>query len=194
MKSKHNKLVPFSHCGVFTGEKVVNNWSRFVLIIWIFVVLILTQSYTASLASMLTVQRLQPSVVDVDELIRNGDFVGYQGNSFVREFLIKELNFSESKLRAYATDEYHEALSRGSKNGGVGAIFDEIPYIRLFLAKYCSEYTMVGPTYKSDGFGFVSLFLILYALNKGEKKKRKNFTAYKKIIVFFSFSNYIIKF
>ncbi|PON42719.1 Ionotropic glutamate receptor [Parasponia andersonii] len=136
-------------------EKVKNNWSRLVLIIWIFVVLILTQSYTASLASMLTVQRLQPAVVDVNELKRNGDFVGYSSNSFVRGFLIEQLNFNESKLRPYSTPkEYHDALSKGSKQGGVVAIFDEIPYIKLFLARYRSQYTMVGPTYKSDGFGF----------------------------------------
>ncbi|KAJ7979520.1 Glutamate receptor [Quillaja saponaria] len=136
-------------------EKVVSNWSRFVLIIWIFVVLILTQSYTASLTSLLTVQRAQPAVVDVEELRRNNYFVGYQRNSFVRGLLIKQLNFDESKLRPYSTpEEYHEALSKGSNNGGVDAIFDEIPYIKLFVAKYCSKYTLVGPTYKTDGFGF----------------------------------------
>ena len=141
----------------------MNNWSRFVLIIWIFVVLILTQSYTASLASMLTVQRLQPAIADINELLRNGAFVGYQRNSFVRGFLTEQLNFDKSKLRSYSNpDEYHEALSKGSQKGGVDAIFDEIPYIRLFLAKYCSKYTMVGPTYKSDGFGFVSLILFIH--------------------------------
>ena len=144
------------------GERVLNNWSRFMLIIWIFVVLILTQSYTASLASMLTVQRLQPTFVDVKEIKKNGYFVGYQKNSFVKGLLIKQLDFDESMLRPYGTpEEYHEALSNGSHNGGVAAIFDEIPYIKLFLAKYCSRYTMVGPTYKTDGFGFVSLSLFI---------------------------------
>nr|POF07338.1 glutamate receptor 2.2 [Quercus suber] len=33
-------------------------------------------------------------------------------------------------------------------------IFDEIPYIKFYLAKYCSRYTMVGPIYKTGGFGF----------------------------------------
>jgi ionotropic glutamate receptor len=137
---------------------VVNNWSRFVMIIWFFVVLILTQSYAASLTSMLTVQRLQPTFVDVKEIKKRGYFVGYQQDSFVKELLIEQLNFHESKLKAYITpEEYHEALSRER----VAAIFDEIPYIKLFLAKYCSKYTMVGPTYKTDGFGFVSLSLSL---------------------------------
>ncbi|XP_059461982.1 glutamate receptor 2.8-like [Corylus avellana] len=132
-------------------EKVVNNWSRFVMIIWFFVVLILTQSYAASLTSMLTVQRLQPTFVDVKEIKKRGYFVGYQQDSFVKELLTKQLNFHESKLKAYITpEEYHEALSRER----VAAIFDEIPYIKLFLAKHCSKYTMVGPTYKTDGFGF----------------------------------------
>jgi ionotropic glutamate receptor len=140
------------------GEKVVNNWSRFVMIIWFFVVLILTQSYTASLSSMLTVQRLQPTFVDVKEIKKRGYFVGYQKYSFVKELLTKQLNFHESKLKAYITpEEYDEALSTEK----VAAIFDEIPYIKLFLAKHCSKYTMVGPTYKTDGFGFVSLSLSL---------------------------------
>ncbi|XP_035549154.1 glutamate receptor 2.8-like isoform X1 [Juglans regia] len=137
------------------SEKVLSNWSRFVMIIWFFVVLILTQSYTASLASMLTVQRLQPTFVDVKEIKKNGYFVGYQNNSYVEGLLIKQLTFDRSKLKPFNTyDDYHEALSKGIQNGGIAAVFDEIPYIKLFLAKYCSRYTMVGPTYKSDGFGF----------------------------------------
>ena len=145
---------------MFSGEKVVNNWTRFVLIIWIFVVLIISQSYTANLASILTVKRLQPTFVDVKELRKNGYFVGHQKNSFVKDFLVKQLNFNDTMLREYSTpEEYHDALSNGIDNGGVAAIFAEIPYIKLFLAKHCSKFQMVGPTYKTDGFGFVSLTL-----------------------------------
>ncbi|KAL4654548.1 hypothetical protein ACB092_01G387300 [Castanea dentata] len=145
----------FSTLAFAHREKVVNNWSRFVLIIWIFVVLILTQSYTASLTSILTVQRLQPTFVDVKEIKNNGYFVGYLEHSFVEQLLIKQLDFHKSQLKPYLTyEEFPEALSKGTHNGGVAAIFDEIPYIKLFLAKYCSRYTMVGPTYKTDGFGF----------------------------------------
>ncbi|CAL8078688.1 unnamed protein product [Prunus armeniaca] len=136
-------------------EKVVNNWSRLVLIIWVFVVLILTQSYTASLASMLTVQRLRPVFTDIREIKRNGYNIGYQKNSFIKGFLMDNLRFEESKLKAYETiEDYNHALSKGTNNGGVAAIFDEIPYLKLFIAKNCSKYTMVGPTYKTDGFGF----------------------------------------
>ncbi|XP_039165547.1 glutamate receptor 2.8 [Eucalyptus grandis] len=139
-------------------EKTANNLTRPVLIVWVFVVLILTQSYTASLASILTVQRFTPKFVDVQDLIRNRHFVGYQKGSYVREFLVTQLNFNASKLIPYGSpEEYHEALSKGSENGGVAAIFDDLPCIKLFLARYCNKYKVVGATYKTGGFGFVSL-------------------------------------
>ncbi|KAH1040127.1 hypothetical protein J1N35_041870 [Gossypium stocksii] len=136
-------------------EKIINNLSKFVLIIWIFVVLILTQSYTASLSSMLTVQRLQPTIIDIDELKKNGDFVGYETGSFVKDFFVKQLDFDESKLRDYDTaEEFDKALSKGSQNGGVGAIFGARNYVKLFLTKYCDKYMIVEPTYNTDGLGF----------------------------------------
>ncbi|XP_073111995.1 glutamate receptor 2.8-like [Elaeis guineensis] len=136
-------------------EKVQNILSKFVVIIWLFVVLVLTSSYTASLASMLTVQQLQPTITDVQDLLKNGDYVGFNRNSFVKDLLM-QLHFDESKIRAYDTpEEYVEALSKGSKNGGVAAIVHEVPYIKQFLAQHCTGYTMIGPIYKTAGFGFV---------------------------------------
>ncbi|XP_038976101.1 glutamate receptor 2.9-like [Phoenix dactylifera] len=136
-------------------EKLESNLSRFAVIIWVFVVLILTSSYTASLTSMLTVQQLQPTVTDVNELLKNGEYIGYQDGSFVSEML-KGMNFGENKLRNYSTvDQYAQALRNGSAHGGVAAIFDEIPCLKLFLSKHGADYTMVGPTYKAEGFGFV---------------------------------------
>ncbi|KAJ3699093.1 hypothetical protein LUZ61_002798 [Rhynchospora tenuis] len=138
-------------------EKLDSNLSRFAVIIWVFVVLILTSSYTASLTSMLTVQQLQPSVTNINQLLKQSDYVGYQHGSFVKDFLLK-LGFEEGKLRNLTTaDVYAEALAKGSANGGVAAIFDEIPYLQVFLSQFCDKYTMVGPIYKTDGFGFVSL-------------------------------------
>ncbi|KAL0393891.1 UNVERIFIED_CONTAM: Glutamate receptor 2.7 [Sesamum latifolium] len=136
-------------------EKVVSNLARFVLIIWFLVVLILTQSYTASLASMLTVQKLQPTVNDVNVLIRNKEYVGYMQGSFIFG-LLKKMNFDESRLVEYKSpEELDELLTKGSGNGGIAAAFHEIPYIKLFLSKYCSKYMMVEPIHKADGFGFV---------------------------------------
>ncbi|RLM80364.1 glutamate receptor 2.7-like [Panicum miliaceum] len=140
----------FSH-----KEKLESNLSRFVVIIWVFVVLILTSSYTASLTSMLTVQKLQPTVTDVRELQRSGAYIGYQDGSFIKDSL-RKIGFDEARMRNFSTAEgYAEALSKGPANGGVAAVFDEIPYLKLFLSQYCDGYAMVGPVYKTDGFGFV---------------------------------------
>ena len=142
-------------------EKLESNLSRFVVIIWVFVVLILTSSYTASLTSMLTVQQLQPAATSVQDLLINGNYVGYQKGSTVVRWL-EELVFHKENLRGYASlEEYDDALRRGSENGGVSAVFDEIPYLKAFLSKYCQGYTMVGPTYRLGGFGFVSLSRLL---------------------------------
>lgn len=137
---------------VFTQkEKIVSNLARFVLIIWFLVVLILTQAYTASLTSMITVQRLQPAVTEINYLVKNKDYVGYQRGSFVLG-LLQRMGFDESRLLIYnSVDECHHLFA----SGRIAAAFDEIPYIRFFLSHHCSQYTMVQPTYKTDGFGFV---------------------------------------
>ncbi|KAH7662084.1 glutamate receptor ionotropic plant protein [Dioscorea alata] len=132
-------------------EKVLSNFTRVVVIIWLFVVLILTSSYTASLTSMLTVQQLHPTATSLHEIIRNGEYIGYMGDSG----MLRLLNIDASKLKAFDSAEaYDEALSKGSARGGVSAIIDEIPYIKVFLSKYCGKYTMVGTIYRTDGFGF----------------------------------------
>ncbi|KAI4976527.1 hypothetical protein ZWY2020_050134 [Hordeum vulgare] len=134
-----------------TMEKLESNLSKLVVIMWVFVVLILTTSYTANLSSMLTIRQLQPAINN----LRECDYVGYQEGSFIGGIL-KEMGFEEARLRTYSSmDQYADALKKGSDNGGVTAIFDEVPYLRLFLSRYCEGYSMAGPTYKSGGFGFV---------------------------------------
>eukprot|EP00268_Persea_americana_P015567 TRINITY_DN17240_c1_g1_i1.p1 TRINITY_DN17240_c1_g1~~TRINITY_DN17240_c1_g1_i1.p1 ORF type:complete len:115 (+),score=16.75 TRINITY_DN17240_c1_g1_i1:3-347(+) len=108
---------------------------------------------------MITSNNATPAVSDIEQLIMNGDYVGYQKGSFVFA-LLKHMGFQREKLKAYSSkEEYAMALSRGSHNNGVSAIIDEIPYIKIFLAKYSSRYTMAGPTLRPGGFGFVSLSL-----------------------------------
>ncbi|XP_061966571.1 glutamate receptor 2.8-like [Populus nigra] len=136
-------------------ERVVSNLSRAVIIIWCFVVLILTQSYTASLTSLLTVEQLKPTVTDVRELIKKGEYVGYQKGSFILGILL-DLGFDKSKLMVYSSpEECHHLFSKGSGNGGIAAAFDELAYIKLILSRYCSKYTMIDPKFKTGGFGFV---------------------------------------
>ncbi|KAL5717743.1 hypothetical protein ACHQM5_010711 [Ranunculus cassubicifolius] len=73
--------------------------------------------------------------------------------------VLKQQKFDQSQLKAYSSpEEYDEALKKGSKNGGVAAIFDELPYVEVFLKKYCGKYRkiLLGPTiYRIEGFGFV---------------------------------------
>ncbi|KAK9207763.1 hypothetical protein WN944_000109 [Citrus x changshan-huyou] len=123
-------------------ERVISNLARFVVIVWCFVVLILTQSYTASLTSLLTVQQLQPTITDVKMLIKRGDNVGYQKGSFVLGIL-KQLGFDEKKLIVYSSPEKcDELFQKGSANGGIAAAFDEVPYMKLLIGQHCSKYTM----------------------------------------------------
>nr|POE72548.1 glutamate receptor 2.8 [Quercus suber] len=126
----YNVDYEFIHFAKPNGESVedsqLSNLARIVVIIWVFVVLILTQSYTANLTSLLTIQQLQPTVIDVSQLLKNGD------HKNVMNFYQKEV-----------------------QNGGIAAAFDEIPCIKILLSKYCSKYTMVQSISKTDGFGFV---------------------------------------
>ncbi|XP_062097846.1 glutamate receptor 2.7-like isoform X2 [Humulus lupulus] len=135
-------------------ERVVSNLARFVVIIWCFVVLILTQSYTASLASLLTVQQLQPTITDVNQLLKNKEKVGFHRGSFI-EGILKQMGFEDHQFVIYDTPEdLYQLFANGSKNNGIAAAFDETPYMKLFMTKYCSKFTMVEPTFKADGFAF----------------------------------------
>uniref|UniRef100_A0A0D9XDY9 Ionotropic glutamate receptor C-terminal domain-containing protein n=1 Tax=Leersia perrieri TaxID=77586 RepID=A0A0D9XDY9_9ORYZ len=152
----YNDFVYQVHLGVhhFAGERVDNILSRLVVIVWVFVLLVITSSYTANLSSILTVQQLQPTVTDVHELLKNGEYVGYHDGSYLSN-LLEGLGFDRTKMRAYDnSDDFADALAKGSQNGGISAVVHEVPYIKIFLAKHCKGYTMVGPIYKSEGFGF----------------------------------------
>ncbi|KAL0670754.1 hypothetical protein Bca4012_033458 [Brassica carinata] len=142
----------FSTMNFAHREKVVSNLARFVVVVWCFVVLVLTQSYTANLTSFLTVQRLQPSATNVEDLIRNGESVGYQHGTFVRDFL-RNLNFSETQLKPFASaEECDDLLSKGTWKGGIAAAFDEVAYLKDIVSHNCSKYAMVEPSFKTVGF------------------------------------------
>ncbi|KAK3437314.1 hypothetical protein EUGRSUZ_C01862 [Eucalyptus grandis] len=135
-------------------ERAFSNLTRFVVIVWVFVVLILTQSYTVSLSSLLVVKNLQPTVTDVDQLLKSGENVGYQDRTFLHEKL-KQMTSDYKRLVPYKSAEECDALlSKGSSEGGIAAAIDEVPYIKLVLSQYCHKYTMI-PTLKNAGFGFV---------------------------------------
>ncbi|KAK1358600.1 Glutamate receptor 1.3 [Heracleum sosnowskyi] len=136
----------FSTIFFSSGEKLSSNLSRFVMLIWAFLVLILTSSYTATLASMLTVQQIG---------LASKAFVGYQTGSLVERNIANNINYKDYRLCPYSSaEEYADALTKGSKNGGVDDILDEMPYIKAFLSKYSADYAMVDSASSTNGFGF----------------------------------------
>ncbi|GMN45603.1 hypothetical protein TIFTF001_014766 [Ficus carica] len=136
-------------------ERVVSNLARFVVIIWVFVVLILTQSYTASLTSLLTVEQLQPKVTNLEQLLKKGDKVGYLESSHVYG-LLRQKGFVDSNIISYkSVEDCEQLLAKGSAKGGIAAAVDDSPNMKLFLAQFCSKYTMIGPIFKTAGFGFI---------------------------------------
>lgn len=143
------------------GEKFNSNLARFVVIIWIFVMLILTQSYTASLTTLLTVQQLQPTTITdyLAKLLKNGNNVGYTGGPFIYGML-KTFGFEDSKIKLFKSlDKFDQAFSSKNADDSIAAALDEIPYMKLFLKKFCSKYSMiieVDQSFKTDGFAFVS--------------------------------------
>lgn len=139
------------------------------MVVWLFVALVITQSYTASLTSLLTVQRLDPTTVDIETLKKTGAKVGCDGTSFVVKYLEEVLGFHPNNIKKiYLEDDYPEALTRGD----IAAAFLEIPYVKVFLAKNCKGF-ITGPIFKVGGFGFVSTpysFLLPLLINCGKKK------------------------
>ncbi|KAK7819520.1 glutamate receptor 2.8 [Quercus suber] len=76
--------------------------------------------------------QLQPTVTDINQLIKNGEYVSYQGGSFVSPIL-KKMNFDATKLKEYdIAKESDILLSKGSANGGIASAIFEIPYMKLF--------------------------------------------------------------
>ena len=141
----------------FAGESTVSALGRLVLIIWLFVVLIINSSYTASLTSILTVQQLSSPIKGIESLINGNDPIGYQVGSFAEHYLTEELNISESRLVALGTPEaYAKALQNGPERGGVAAVVDERPYVELFLSTQCT-FRIVGQEFTKSGWGFVSI-------------------------------------
>ncbi|XP_020109736.1 glutamate receptor 3.5-like isoform X2 [Ananas comosus] len=146
----------FSFSTMFSAqrENTVSTLGRFVLIVWLFVVLIINSSYTASLTSILTVQQLSSGIKGLDSLISSSEPIGYQVGKFTRNYMIEELNIAESRLIPLNTiDEYARALELGPKNGGVAAIVDESPYVDIFLSVYCN-FGIVGQEFTREGWGF----------------------------------------
>ncbi|KAJ6678281.1 GLUTAMATE RECEPTOR 3.6 [Salix viminalis] len=135
-------------------ENTISTLGRFVLFIWLFVVLIINSSYTASLTSILTVQQIFSPIKGIESIISSKDPIGYQQGSFARDYLVNELGIHESRLVSLKMPEdYAKALKDGPHRGGVAAVVDERAYIELFLSTRC-EFSIVGQQFTKNGWGF----------------------------------------
>ncbi|KAL7583633.1 hypothetical protein Lser_V15G42031 [Lactuca serriola] len=124
-------------------EKLQSNLSRFVVIVWVFVVLVLTSSYTATLSSVLTVQQIG----------RNDISTGFsQGLSPLGGVAFNKLKPVDPNLaKLYTTADYAKAIN----SGGVDALVAEILYIRSNLALYyASDFSLIATASTTNGFGF----------------------------------------
>ncbi|XXG87398.1 hypothetical protein AAC387_Pa11g2091 [Persea americana] len=95
-------------------ENTVSSLGRVVLLIWLFVLLIIQSSYTASLTSILTVQRLSSPITGLDSLIQSNVPIGFQVGSFAENYLSEELGIAESRLISLGKRE--DQLSRRDRS------------------------------------------------------------------------------
>ncbi|KAG9133598.1 hypothetical protein Leryth_026735 [Lithospermum erythrorhizon] len=140
-------------------ENTVSTMGRLVLIVWLFVVLIITSSYTASLTSILTVQQLSSRVKGIDELISSSDPIGIQDGSFAYNYLIEELKVAESRIKILKSQaEYINELLLGPEGGGVAAKhFRGIPLWQLI--------------YQPQSFNYLKTSLSWYRKYKPEEEE-----------------------
>ncbi|KAL8470072.1 hypothetical protein ACS0TY_032805 [Phlomoides rotata] len=133
------------------GGRLHSDLSKMATVVWLFVALIITQSYTASLTSMLTLQNIEPKISSLETLKAQHAYVGYNKRSFVKDYLVTALHFNPDYIKNFTTaEDYSEAF----KSGEIAAAFLEAPDAKLFVAKYCNTFTIAGPTYKVGGYGF----------------------------------------
>lgn len=134
------------------------------LLVWLFVVLIINSSYTASLTSILTVQQLFSHVKGIESLKESNEPIGYQVGSFAEYYLSEELGIPKSRLVELGSpEEYARALEKGPNNGGVAAVVDELAYVESFLSSQC-KFRIVGQEFTKSGWGFVSACSVLLPL------------------------------
>ncbi|XP_022776636.1 glutamate receptor 3.7 [Durio zibethinus] len=135
-------------------EVTVSTLGRVVMVVWLFLLMVITSSYTANLTSILTVQQLSSPITGIDSLISNTWPIGYQVGSFAYGYLSENLNIHRSRLVAlHSPEEYESALRLGPANGGVAAIVDELPYVELFLSKR-TDFGIIGQPFTKSGWGF----------------------------------------
>ncbi|VVA96823.1 unnamed protein product [Arabis nemorensis] len=134
-------------------EKLKHNLSKFVVIVWVFAVLILTSNYTATLTSVMTVQQIR---------LKSAENIGFFSDSIAAKVVYDNPAFQGPRYKGLKTyDDYFDVL----KNGTISFIVEEVPYVKLFVAKYPSDAYIVKTESVTNGFGF--------AFHKGSRLVQK---------------------
>ncbi|XP_022880747.1 glutamate receptor 2.9-like [Olea europaea var. sylvestris] len=132
-------------------EHIKNNLSRLVFAVWLFVIMVMTASYTAVLSSMMTVPRLQPSIVEVDYLHKINAIVGCNGEGFIPRYLRHTLKFKEENIKKIPSiSDYKEAFEKGE----IAAAFFISPHAELFLATNRKRYVIAKPRFEVGGLAY----------------------------------------
>ncbi|KAK1381009.1 PBPe domain-containing protein [Heracleum sosnowskyi] len=114
-------------------EDTVSPLGKMVMVVWLFLLMVITSSYTISLTSILTVQQLPSSTTGVESLIASN--LPIQVGSFAYNYVTNSLSISPSRLVCLDTTDYERSMWQGPKDGGVAAIVDELAYVELFMSK-----------------------------------------------------------
>ncbi|KAL6295912.1 hypothetical protein ACE6H2_004054 [Prunus campanulata] len=147
--------LPYTESGVFMVVPIKDNKSKTA---WVFLKPLTWELWVTSGCSFIFIG----FVVWVLEHRINKDFRGPPDHQVGRVFwftfstMVFAHRFQGENLKTFNTaEELNQLFHNGSRKYGISAAFDETPYMKLFLATYCSKYTMIPPTFKADGFGFV---------------------------------------
>ncbi|XP_061357644.1 glutamate receptor 2.7-like [Gastrolobium bilobum] len=154
LKNQISTTLWFAFSSLFFAHKenINSNTARIVVGGWLFLVFVLTSSYTASLSSMLTVQRLKTGR-DIEWLKQNNLPIGCDNSStFIKSYLVNVYDVKPHNV--IDVDGEHDIVDK-FKSKRISALFLESPYVKVFLNKYCNDYTATTAAYKFGGLGFV---------------------------------------
>ncbi|CAI0410856.1 unnamed protein product, partial [Linum tenue] len=141
----------FTTLFTFQGLKLHSNLSRMALVVWLFMALAITQTYTANLSSILTVPKLEPAIDNVESIQMRRANIGYLKVTYVAKYLEEVLHFSPKKVKEYTSPE---DSMRDLHEGVIAAVFMERPWAKILLARYCTGFTIAKQSFKVGGFGF----------------------------------------
>uniref|UniRef100_A0A0A0LP35 Ionotropic glutamate receptor C-terminal domain-containing protein n=1 Tax=Cucumis sativus TaxID=3659 RepID=A0A0A0LP35_CUCSA len=138
----------YAHIGEI-GEPIKKGLARLVLGPWLFGILIITASFTASLSSMMTITMSKPWVYDIETLKLKNATVGCITDSILIRFLSQASIPPQNVKQIPSLDLFPNAL----ENGDIQAALLTAPHARVFLAKYCKGLTKLT-LFKLLGMGF----------------------------------------